>query len=356
MKVMTIVGTRPELIRLSRIIPKLDKYCNHVLVHTGQNYDPNLKDIFFEELGIRKPDYNLQMKTPGDILTLSEYVLNVEKPDKVLILGDTNSGLSAIVAKKMGIPVIHLEAGNRCYDDRVPEETNRRVIDHSSDILLPYTERSRQNLIREGIANERIFVTGNPIGEVVGSYSCKIGQSNILHTLGVFPDRYFLATFHRAENVDGMERLISIIDSLKHLGSQHMVPVICSIHPHTKKRIKEFDLDTTGLTFCEPFGFLDFVHLESNAKCVISDSGTVQEECCIFGTPNVTIRDTTERPETIECGSNIISGIEYESVMKCVEMAIDMRDWKSPIEYRRANVSDTVVKIVCGKVFGVDNC
>jgi len=349
MKVMTIVGTRPELIRLSLVIPKLDKYCEHILVHTGQNYDPNLKDIFFEELGIRQPNITLKCKTSGDIISAIEPVLQSECPDKVLILGDTNSGLSAIVAKKMGIPVIHMEAGNRCYDDRVPEETNRRVIDHSSDILLPYTERSRQNLIREGIDNKRIFVTGNPIGEVIGHYSCKIGKSNILATLGLFPDRYFLATFHRAENVDNMKRLISIINSLKRLNVHYLIPIICSIHPHTRKNIELFGIDTTGLTLCEPFGFFDFVHLESNAKCVISDSGTVQEECCIIGTSNVTIRDTTERPETIECGSNIISGVECENIMRCVEMALNMRVWKSPYEYRQTNVSDTIVKIMCSE-------
>lgn len=346
MKVMTIVGTRPELIRLSLIIPKLDKYCDHVLIHTGQNYNPLLKDIFFEEMGIRAPNYNLNVSSTGDILNAIEPVILKEHPDKVLILGDTNSGLSAIVAKKMGIPVIHMEAGNRCYDDRVPEETNRRVIDHSSDILLPYTERSRSNLIREGIPNERIFVTGNPIEEVIGHYSGKISESNILRTLGLFKNRYFLATFHRAENVDNKKRLLSIIDSLKRLNDHYMIPVICSIHPHTKKRIE--GMDDTGLTLHEPLGFFDFVNLESNALCVISDSGTVQEECCLMKVPNVTIRDTTERPETVECGSNIISGVESDNVERCVKMAIDMKDWKAPIEYKKTNVSDTVVKIVCG--------
>jgi UDP-N-acetylglucosamine 2-epimerase (non-hydrolysing) len=246
----------------------------------------------------------------------------------------------------MGISVVHMEAGNRCYDDRVPEETNRRVIDHSSDILLPYTERSRQNLIREGIENRRIFVTGNPIGEVIGHYSGKIEKSNILRTLGLFQNRYILATFHRAENVDNAERLLKIVGSLKRLNDHYMVPIICSVHPHTRKRIE--GIDTGGLMLHEPFGFFDFVVLELNALCVVSDSGTVQEECCIFGTPNVTIRDTTERPETVECGSNIISGIEHESVTRCVKMALDMREWKSPMEYRQTNVSDTVVKIVCG--------
>lgn len=346
MKIMTIVGTRPELIRLSLIIPKLDKYCEHVLVHTGQNYNPLLKDIFFKELGIRQPDYVLECKTIGDILNAIEPVILKEFPDKILILGDTNSGLSTIVAKKMGIPVIHMEAGNRCYDDRVPEETNRRVIDHSSDILLPYTERSRQNLIREGISNNRIFVTGNPIDEVMRYYSGSIGKSNVLRTMGIFQGQYFLATFHRAENVDNKNRLVSIVDSLKRLNDHYMIPVVCSIHPHTKKRIEE--MDTHGITLHEPFGFFDFVNLESNSLCVVSDSGTVQEECSLLHIPNVTIRDTTERPETVECGSNIISGIECESVLRCVKMALDMKDWKVPMEYKKINVSDTVVKIVCG--------
>jgi UDP-N-acetylglucosamine 2-epimerase (non-hydrolysing) len=346
MKVMTIVGTRPELIRLSLIIPKLDKYCEHVLIHTGQNYNPLLKDIFFEELGIRAPDYVLECKTMGDILNAIEPIILKEAPDKILILGDTNSGLSTIVAKKMGISVIHMEAGNRCYDDRVPEETNRRVIDHSSDILLPYTERSRQNLIREGISNNRIFVTGNPIEEVIGYYSGGISKSNVLRTMGIFQGRYFLATFHRAENVDNEKRLVKIIDSLKRLNGYYMIPVICSVHPHTKKRIGGINIE--GLTLHEPFGFFDFVNLESNALCVISDSGTVQEECSLLHIPNVTIRDTTERPETVECGSNIISGTECESVLRCVKMALDMKDWKAPVEYKKTNVSDTVVKIVCG--------
>lgn len=348
MKIMTIVGTRPELIRLSCIIPKLDKYCKHIFVHTGQNYDLSLKDIFFEELGIRQPDFSLGCKTSGDIINAMEILLPEEQPDKILILGDTNSGLSAIVAKKMGIPVVHMEAGNRCYDDRVPEETNRRVIDHSSDILLTYTERSKQNLIREGIPNERIFVTGNPILEVINHYSYGIEKSHVLTSLQICNgDPYILSTFHRAENVDNEDRLIEIINSLKQLHAHYSVPVICSIHPHTMKRIG--DLDISGLIFHKPFGFFDFIHLEKNAMCVVSDSGTVQEECCIMNVSNVTIRDTTERPETIECGSNIISGVNHEHVMRCVDMAIHMCKWNCPEEYMQSNVSDIITKIMCAR-------
>ncbi|WFN34987.1 UDP-N-acetylglucosamine 2-epimerase (non-hydrolyzing) [Methanogenium sp. S4BF] len=357
MKVMTILGTRPEIIRLSRIIPKLDKLCDHIVIHTGQNYDPNLNDIFFEDLNLRQPDYFLgvQGKSFGDqvgkILTGCEEIMLSEKPDRVLILGDTNSSLCTIVAKRLGVPVFHMEAGNRCYDDRVPEEVNRRIIDHSSDILLPYTERSRANLIQEGIVSKRIFATGNPIYEVIGYYQDTIERSDIIQRLGLKKREYFLVTLHRAENVDIEERLRALMHGLQSIYQEYQMPIVCSLHPRTKDKMHRFGIenDHPGIQFHAPFGFFDFIFLEQNARCVLSDSGTVQEECCIFNVPNVTLRDVTERPETLECGSNILSGAESEDIMRCVACIFEnMSQWAVPPEYLFENVSDTVVKIVLG--------
>ena len=357
MKVLTVLGTRPEIIRLSRVIELLDKQCIHILVHTGQNFDKNLSDIFFTELGIRKPDYYLGVRGGsagdqiGQILSKTGDVLKKEKPDKILLLGDTNSSLSSIIAKRMGIPVYHMEAGNRCYDDRVPEEVNRRIIDHSSDILMPYTERSRKNLLREGIPGKRIFVTGNPILEVIRYYQDRINHSRILSQLKVKKGKYFLATVHRAENVDIDIRLSGILSALSDLGDEYSVPVICSLHPHTKDRLQHLGtcVNTSNIRFHEPFGFFDFIALEQNARCVLSDSGTVQEECCIFHVPNVTLRDVTERPETIECGSNILSGADHENILRCVRVVLSQTPaWEVPAEYLRQDVSNTVLKIVQG--------
>jgi len=291
MKVLTILGTRPEIIRLSRVIEKLDSLCDHCLVHTGQNFDPSLSDVFFSQLAVRNPDYYLNVRGVsfgeqiGLIISESEKVLRAEKPDRLLLLGDTNSALSAIVAKRMGIPVYHMEAGNRCYDDRVPEEVNRRIIDHSSDILMPYTERSRQNLLREGIAGERIYVTGNPIYEVIQHYQSQIGQSTILAKLGLKQGSYFLVTMHRAENVDIPSRLEELANALEKLQKEYSIPVIVSTHPHTRIRMQDYGLrpDNPNVRFLEPFGFFDFITLERNAICVISDSGTVKEGSAIFG-------------------------------------------------------------------------
>ena len=358
MKVMTVLGTRPEIIRLSQIIPKLDLLCEHVLVHTGQNFDPNLSEIFFKELGIRTPDHFLgvQGRSFGDqigqIIRSSEEIMQSEKPDRLLILGDTNSSLSAIVAKRLGIPVYHMEAGNRCYDDRVPEEVNRRIIDHSSDILLPYTERSRANLLREGIAGERIYVTGNPINEVLEHYRSSIKSSSVLERLNLEPDRYFLVTMHRAENVDIESRLRALITAMEKLHQIYNVPLICSLHPRTRDTMKRFGLleqTSPGIQFHAPFGLFDFIQLEQNARCVLSDSGTVQEECCIFHVPNVTLRDVTERPETIECGSNILSGADHDTIVRAVKCVLSRDpDWKVPDEYMAGRVSDTIAKIMVG--------
>ena len=356
MKVVTTIGTRPEIIRLSRVIEKLDGLCDQVLVHTGQNYDHNLNEVFFKELGVRDPDHYLGAKGSfgeqiGIILSEIEKVLLEEKPDRFLVLGDTNSSLAAIIAKRMGIPVYHMEAGNRCYDDRVPEEVNRRLIDHSSDVLLPYTERSRENLIREGIEGERIHVTGNPIYEVINYYDEQIEKSDVLNKLELKAGKYFLVTMHREENVDIEDRLRSLLHAMDLVQNNYDLPVIVSTHPRTRLRIKSFglQLENSAIRFLEPFGFFDFIYLEKNAFCLLSDSGTVQEEGCIYKVPNVTIRDVTERPETIECGSNILSGVQADMILQCVKIVVNQDcDWTPPEEYIIENVSDIVIKIVLG--------
>ncbi|HDK81211.1 MAG TPA: UDP-N-acetylglucosamine 2-epimerase (non-hydrolyzing), partial [Nitrospirae bacterium] len=317
MKIMTVLGTRPEMIRLSIIIKKLDGCSEHILVHTGQNYDDSLNRTFLDDLNIRQPDFSLGVQSDtfgeqiGKILTGSEKVINKVRPDRVLILGDTNSGLVSIVARRMGIRVYHMEAGNRCFDDRVPEEVNRRIIDHSSSVLMPYTRNSKDNLIKEGIGTNRIYVTGNPIYEVINTYKDEVDRSDIHRRLNVEPKKYFLVTMHREENVDIQDRLSGILTGLDKVQKKYEMPVICSLHPRTRVRINRFGLkmDNRNVYFLPPFGFFDFIALEQRAFCVITDSGTVQEECCIFRVPNVTIRDVTERPETVETGSNIIAGL-----------------------------------------------
>jgi UDP-N-acetylglucosamine 2-epimerase (non-hydrolysing) len=357
MKIMTILGTRPEIIRLSRIIPLLDNLCEHILVHTGQNFDRTLSDIFFTELNLRSPDHLLDCRAPtimgqiAEILRGCEQVMLKEKPERLLILVDTNSTLASMVAKRLSIPVYHMEAGNRCYDDRVPEEINRRIVDHCSDILLPYTERSRANLLREGIAGERIYVTGNPIGEVLSHYAGRIKESQALHAMGVTSKGYFLVTLHRAENVDDEERLAKFITALHRVTAEYGRPLICSLHPRTRFQLERQSrtLAGTGIKVVEPLGLFDFVFLEQNAYCVLSDSGTVQEECCLYKIPNVTLRDVTERPETLEVGSNLIAGCEPEAISRAVKTALSQGcDWEPPPEYLVKNVSRKVVKIIMG--------
>lgn len=354
---MTIFGTRPEIIRLSLVIKVLDLHSDHTMVHTGQNFHDGLSGIFFRDLGVRNPDVNLGVVSEsfgeqiGMILTRIDAVLTEHKPDRVLILGDTNSALSAIVAARKGIPVFHMEAGNRCYDDRVPEEINRRIIDHSSTILMPYTEWSKDNLVREGIERERIFVTGNPIKEVLDAFAAQIEKSTALSDFGVMPNDYFLATAHRAENVDHEDRLRGILEAFNMISAKLNKRVLVSVHPRTAAKLAELGIlpDTEKVRFIEPLGFFDFVKLEKNALAVLTDSGTVQEECCIFGVPNVTIRDVTERPETIEAGSNILSGVDPRSVNAALELALSLtREWTPPPEYLAAKVSQTVSKIVLG--------
>lgn len=359
MKIVTIVGTRPEIIRLSLIIPLLDRLCEHRLVHTGQNYDPLLSDVFFSELGVRAPDVHLGISAGGFAAQIGELLARIaevfarEAPDRVLILGDTNSGLAALIAARMGIPVYHMEAGNRCYDDRVPEEINRRVIDHSSAVLMPYTIRSKENLVREGIERERIFVTGNPIHEVLTHYADKIAASRALATFGVEPGRFFLLTMHRAENVDDPARLARLVDAVVGVSTAHGLPVLFSVHPRTSDKLRTAGLtpDPAHVRLLSPLGFFDFVRLEREARAVMSDSGTVQEECAIFRVPNVTIRDVTERPETLECGSNILSGADPSAVARAMRVVLDLPAlWNAPPEYEAEGVSRTVARLVLGRL------
>ncbi|HLG36970.1 MAG TPA: UDP-N-acetylglucosamine 2-epimerase (non-hydrolyzing) [Nitrososphaera sp.] len=313
--------------------------------------------MFFRELGLRHPDLYLGVRETsfadqaGQILSRVDDTLGKVKPDRVLILGDTNSGLSAIVAARRGIQVFHLEAGNRCYDDRVPEEVNRRIIDHCSTVLMPYTQLSKDNLLKEGIEGERIFVIGNPIYEVLNTFGSQIQSSNILDSLKLAPQNYFAVTVHREENVDNPQRLSELISGLGLIASQYKQPIIVSLHPRTADRIQRFGLKvpSEAIRLLKPLGFFDFVALEKNARCVITDSGTVQEECCIFGIPNVTIRDVTERPETVQCGSNILSGAEPGVMLSAVEIAVGSeKGWTPPPEYLEKYVSTTVTKIVLG--------
>lgn len=356
MKLMTLFGTRPEIIRLSQIIKRLDRFCDQVLVHTGQNYDENLSDVFLRDLEIRTPDYHLGVRAASfgaqaaQIIERADELMARLAPERLLILGDTNSGLAAVAAARRHIPVYHLEAGNRCYDDRVPEEINRRVIDHCSTVLMPYTHRSKENLIREGFPRERVFVVGNPIREVLLANETQIRESPVLERLGLNKGRYFAATLHRAENVDDDSRLRRLFAGLELVAQQQDLPVILSLHPHTADRLRRSSVEPgCRIRIVEPLGFWDFVALERDSRGVISDSGTVQEESCIFRVPSVTIRDTTERPETIECGSAILTGADPNTIAESVRIALDSGcDWAPPPEYMESAVSTTVTKIVLG--------
>jgi len=356
-RVLTILGTRPEIIRLSVIMPKLDQLLgqeNHFILHTGQNYTPGLSDIFFHELNIRAPDLILHNQNTSFATQLANIFTGIEKvikqfcPTKALILGDTNSGLGAIICERMGIPVYHMEAGNRCYDLSVPEEKNRRLIDSISTFNLPYTELSRQNLLREGLPNNRIAVIGNPIKEVIDFYHQQIDNSEILQKLNLNAGQYIIATAHRAESVDNRHTLAQIMSALERIS--HDCPVVFSCHPRTQHKIQDYDISTKNIIMTDPLGFFDFVQLEKNSKLAISDSGTVQEEMCLLGIPTITIRNTTERPETQWCGSNIVSGVTESSILCCYEHVMQqyakMPAWDLPIEYIKNNVSGIVVNLL----------
>lgn len=359
MKVLTILGTRPEIIRLSLLVKKLDELTDHTLVHTGQNYAPELDSIFFDSMRIRQPDVNLNasegplFRRVGKILEGAEKWVAEVQPDACLILGDTYSGLSAMAVERAGVPVFHMEAGNRCFDPRVPEERNRKVIDHTSSWLLPYVPNSRLNLLNEGIDKERIFVSGNPIFEVLEHYKSDIDASDVLERLSLTEGRYLLVTAHRAENVDVPGRLAGIVTALNRLAAEHDAPVVWSVHPRTRGKIEASGLEVDGrVLLSKPFDLFDFVRLEKSAFCVITDSGTVQEECCIFRVPAVTIRDTTERPETVECGSNVLASPgDADRIVEAVGLVTRTGfDWEMPEGYTDPHVSDKVVRYILGNV------
>ena len=355
MKVLTILGTRPEIIRLSKIIPKLDKYCDHIIVHTGQNYDYELDKIFFHTLKVRKPDFYLNArgtfaKQIAIIFEKLEEILIKEKPDRFLVLGDTNSSLGGVVAKRLMIPVFHMEAGNRCFDENVPEEVNRRIIDHSSSILLPYTNRSCENLLSEGISKSRIYITGNPIYEVIKSNLKKIKLSKILNELKLKNSSYFLLTLHRQENVDNPKQLLKFINLLKIIIKKYNnKKIIWPIHPRTKNLLVglKINLDER-IILTKPLNFFDFIKLEENSFCVLTDSGTVQEECSILKVPCIILRNSTERQETLESGAVLINYDNEFTIFKNIQLSVECRktDDSIPCEYLIKNVSDRVVNII----------
>lgn len=325
LKVMTVVGTRPEIIRLSATIKLLDEYTDQILVHTGQNYDYELNEVFFEDLGLRRPDQFLNADTSslgaalGSILTKTEQVLNAERPDAFLVLGDTNSCISAVIAKRMKIPVFHMEAGNRSFDENVPEETNRRLVDHVADYNLVYTEHARRNLLAEGIHPSRILLTGSPMREVLEQNADQIAASDVLERQGLEPQGYFLVSLHREENVDNPERLRLAMESLQALRTEYKLPILVSTHPRTRKRLEAIEeTKKNGIIFHPPFGFHDYIKLQKESKLVLSDSGTISEESSILGFPAVTLRDFIERPESLDAGAIVTAGLEADHVLRAV--------------------------------------
>lgn len=359
MKVATIVGTRPEVIKLSRVIAELDACCRHILIHTGQNYDYALNQVFFDQLSIRKPDHFLEVagenlgQTIGNVIARSYDVLMAEAPDALLLLGDTNSCLSVISAKRLKIPVFHMEAGNRCFDERVPEEINRRMIDHASDINLPYTEHARRYLLAEGIRAERVIKTGSPMREVLNYYRSGIESSDAVERLGLQARRYLLVSAHREENVDDSGNLHSLLDTLQALHEKYRMPVIVSTHPRTRMRLDEIGIaeSDAGVKFIEALGFLDYVKLELNALCVLSDSGTITEEASILGFPAVTLRQAHERPEGMDEGTLIMSGLKRERVIEAVETVVRQQDgaqraMRMVPDYEMDNVSKKMARLI----------
>lgn len=331
MKVMTVVGTRPEIIRLARVIHRLESTegVEHVLVHTGQNYDRSLNEVFFEDLDLRAPDHYLGVDTSslgavlGGVLVATERVLLEERPDAVLVLGDTNSCLAAVIAKRMRIPTYHMEAGNRCFDDNVPEETNRRLVDHVADFNLAYTEHARRNLLAEGLHPRRVLVTGSPMREVLTHYRDRIDASDVVERLGLTPGGYFLVSAHREENVDSPARLRMLLECLEAVHRTYERPVVVSTHPRTRKRLEALGQEIEGdVRWLEPFGFHDYNKLQVEAACVLSDSGTISEESSILGFPGVTLRDSIERPEALDAGSIMMTGLDAGDVVRAVGVSI----------------------------------
>ncbi len=360
LKLITVVGTRPEIIRLSRTMTLLDKYLNQIIVHTGQNYDYELNEIFWNEMELRKPDYFLNVDTStlgasiGDIFKKTEEVLKKEEPNALLVLGDTNSCLAAYMAKRMHIPIFHMEAGNRSYDFNVPEEVNRRVVDHISDFNLVYTEHARRHLISEGLQHRRIYLTGSPMKEVLDYYMQKIKNSKALETLSLSKNKYFVVSTHREENVDNKENLIKILKILNNLAEEYDYPIIVSTHPRTRKRIELLDNQSLNskILFMKPFGFLDYVWLQMNSLCTLSDSGTISEESSILNFPSISLRQSMERPEAQDAGSIILTGFEPDIVSESIKISIE--DHKNRDFTRIANdytITDTswrVLKLIMG--------
>ena len=367
MKVMTILGTRPEIIRLSCIIKMLDKHCEHILVHTGQNYDRMLNEVFFQDLDLRQPDHVLRCRADSvqgqisAIIQQSGDVMDHEKPDAIVLLGDTNSGLSAICAKRKKIPIFHIEAGDRSFDNDVPEELNRRIIDHTCDVNLAYTEHSRRNLLREGVHPRNVFVVGSPIHEVYNSMMEKFSASTILDDLGLTASQFFAASIHREENVDKGGALETMVETFNALAETYGCPIIVSTHPRTRRRLEQLDLlarSNALINWHEPFGLIDFIRLQLDARCVISDSGTIHEDSSVLGFPAVAIRKSTEKQESLEAGHCPITGLRKEEVLRAVKLLIedpiDPECSPPPLAYRQFEVSKKVVRIILGMARIVD--
>lgn len=358
LKVLTVVGTRPEIIRLSRTISKLDAYCDHVLVHTGQNYDYELNQIFFDDLGIRSPDIFLECagktaaETMAQVISKSDQLFEQVKPDAVLILGDTNSALAAISAKRKKIPIFHMEAGNRCFDLRVPEEINRKIVDHISDVNLPYSDIARGYLIQEGISPDLIVKTGSPMDEVLSHYKDKIAQSTILEQLDLEEENYFLVSVHREENVDSEKNIHSYVDALAKLAEKYNFPIIVSTHPRTRKKIEQLNLKFHPLVkLMKPLGFTDYIKLQTLAKVVLSDSGTITEESSILNFPAINIREAHERPEGFEEGAVMFTGMNANRILQAVDILSDqprgeVRLINKVQNYDAPNVSDKVLRTI----------
>ena len=357
LKLMTILGTRPEIIRLSEIIKKADKYFEHVLVHTGQNWDYTLNKVFFDDLELREPDYYLDSvgtnlgETIGNIIAKSYEVLLKEKPDALLLLGDTNSALSAIAAKRLKVPIFHMEAGNRCFDQNLPEEINRKIVDHISDINLPYTENSRRYLLAEGFRKDHIFVTGSPMTEVLEINKEKIKKSDILKKLNLEKNKYILLSTHREENVDNERNFNNLVESINNVAEKYQMPIIFSVHPRTQKKLKERNIKFNPLVKeLKPFGFFDYCNLQENSFCVLSDSGTLSEESAILKFPAISIRTSTERPEVIDKGNIILAGIKKDEILSSLEIATEIFKNENrnvePYDYLDNNVSDKVIKVI----------
>ena len=357
LKLMTVLGTRPEIIRLSAVMRCADRYFDHIVVHTGQNYDPALNEIFFQELGLRAPDYYLGAvgvdlgETMGNIIAQTYKIMVKEKPDAVLILGDTNSALCAISAKRLKIPIFHMEAGNRCWDWNVSEMINRKIVDHISDINLPYTENSRRYLLSEGIDGKTIFVTGSPMREVLASHMDDIEKSDVLERLGLEKGKYILVSAHREENIDLEENFLSLMNAINHMAEVYQVPVIYSTHPRSMKFIRQRNFRFHPLVrSLTPFGFFDYNHLQMNSLVVLSDSGTLSEESAMLGFCGVLIRTSTERPEVLDKGTVVIGGITQNSVQQAAELAIAMQrndePRAMPLDYEDTNVSAKVIKLI----------